>query len=108
MLISRGTFTADLSDFIIRKVEVSTKVNGTFTLNLKYDAKSKFKQLPSSLIFSFKISKLNIPKRFTSQGDGDKSETSTKGSAMGKVYIDYSNYKVNQGLPDSLFEEKKK
>ena len=32
--------------------------------------------------------------------------TSSKPS-MGKVYINYSNYKVNQGIPDSLFEEKK-
>jgi hypothetical protein len=26
----------------------------------------------------------------------------------GKVYITYSGYEVNKGIPDSIFEEKKK
>ena len=102
------TFWVDLSDYIIKKVEISTKVNGTFTLELKYDSGTKFKQLPSSLVFSFDVSKLNIPKRFTTQNEEDNQDTTSSKPSIGKVYINYSNYKVNQGLPDSLFEEKKK
>ena len=102
------TFWVDLSDYIIKKVEISTKVNGTFTLELKYDSGTKFKQLPSSLVFSFDVSKLNIPKRFTTQNEEDNPDTTSSKPSIGKVYINYSNYKVNQGLPDSLFEEKKK
>jgi outer membrane lipoprotein-sorting protein len=100
-----STFWIDLTDFVVRKVEISTKVNGTFTINLNYNTQTKFKQLPSSIIFSFNVSKLNIPKRFSGQEENNKADSS---STMGKVFIEYSNYKVNQGLPDSLFEEKKK
>jgi hypothetical protein len=103
-----STFWIDLTDFIVRKVEISTKVNGTFTINLNYNSQNKFKQLPSSIIFSFNVSKLNIPKRFSGQEEDNKADTSSNRSTIGKVFIDYSNYKVNQGLPDSLFEEKKK
>jgi outer membrane lipoprotein-sorting protein len=102
------TFWIDLSDYIIKKVEISTKINGTFTLELKYDSRAKFKQLPSSLVFSFDVSKLNIPKRFTTQNEEDNQETTSSKPSTGRVYINYSNYKVNQGLPDSLFEEKQK
>ncbi len=84
------------------------RFNGTFTLELKYDSRAKFKQLPSSLVFSFDVSKLNIPKRFTTQNEEDNQETTSSKPSTGRVYINYSNYKVNQGLPDSLFEEKQK
>jgi hypothetical protein len=103
-----STFWIDLANFVIMKVEISTKVNGTFTINLSYNSKTKFKQLPSSIVFSFNVSKLNIPKRFSGQEEENKSDTSSNKSSIGKVFIDYSNYKVNQGLPDSLFVGKKK
>ena len=103
-----STFWIDLADYVVRKVEISTKVNGTFTINLNYNSQTKFKQLPSSIIFSFNVSKLNIPKRFSGQEENDKADTSSNKSTIGKVFIDYSNYKVNQGLPDSLFDGKGK
>jgi hypothetical protein len=103
-----STFWIDIADYVVRKVEISTKVNGTFTINLNYNSQTKFKQLPSSIIFSFNVSKLNIPKRFSGQEENDKADTSSNRSTIGKVFIDYSNYKVNQGLPDSLFEGKGK
>lgn len=101
------TFWIDVTKYIIKKVEISTKVNGTFTINLNYDSNAKFAQLPSSLVFSFNISKLNIPKRFSEGIGDDKTDTTSNKPAIGKVYIGYFNYKVNQGIPDSLFEEKK-
>ncbi len=105
--VALSTFWVDLSDHIIRKIEISTKVNGTFTIELKYNRDTKYKQLPASIVFEFNVSKLNIPKRFTGQEDGEKTDTAQVRSNIGKVFIDYSNYKVNQGLSDSIFEEKK-
>ena len=93
-----STFWIDLT--------ISTKLNGTFSININYNVQNKFKQLPSSIIFSFNVSKLNIPKRFSGQEENDKADTSSNRSTIGKVFIDYSNYKVNKGLPDSLFERK--
>jgi hypothetical protein len=103
-----STFWIELSDFVVKKVEISTKVNGTFTIDLNYDSGNKYRQLPSSIVFSFNVSKLNIPKRFSGETEDEKKDTTSSKSMIGKVYIYYSNYKVNQSLPDSLFEEKKK
>lgn len=103
-----STFWIELSDFVVKKVEISTKVNGTFTIDLNYDSGNKYRQLPSSIVFSFNVSKLNIPKRFSAETEDEKEDTTLSKSMIGTVYIYYSNYKVNQSLPDSLFEEKKK
>ncbi len=106
-----STLWIDKNKYIIRKIESTTKSNGTFTIDLKYDNDLKY-PLPSSMIFTFNVQKMQMPKEITGdmtdetnqeKGKQNKSRTTT-----GKVYIDYSDYKVNSGLPDSLFSEEKK
>lgn len=96
-----STFWIDAQKERIMKVEISTKLNGTFTIELKYSGEINFPQLPSSLMFSFDVSKLNIPKRFS--GGTDKGGNENYKPNPGKVYINYSNYVVNKGIPDSVF-----
>ena len=90
---------------IIRKVQSTLKVGGTFSIELKYDNSMNY-PLPSSMIFTFNIERLNLPKGMGGQLNEDRSKE--KKRAPGKVYVTYSNYKVNKGIPDSVFEEKKK
>lgn len=100
-----STFWVDQKLNILKKVEISTKVNGTFIINLKYDTAGKNIQLPEKMIFEFNISKLNIPKSFTGEVGEEPSDNDTKKSQMGMVVITYSNYEINKGIPDSVFEE---
>ncbi|MCL5029683.1 MAG: outer membrane lipoprotein-sorting protein [Bacteroidetes bacterium] len=94
------TLWIDLKRNVILKVESTTKTNGTFTLNLNY-GDSKY-PLPSSMIFAFNADKMNLP-QFPPDENNKK-----KNSKMisGKVFISYSNYVVNKGIPDSVFEKK--
>ena len=103
-----STFWVDQKLNILRKVEISTKVNGTFIINLKYDSAGKNIQLPEKMIFEFNISKLNIPKRFTTEDSEGPTDSDAKKSQMGMVVITYSNYEINKGIPDSLFEKVEK
>jgi outer membrane lipoprotein-sorting protein len=93
----------------IRKVESTTKTNGTFTINLSYDNKLNY-PLPSKIVFAFNIDQMNLPKSFDS-GDEDsqprKKSRRTSSITKGQVIITYSNYQINKGVPDSIFEEKK-
>jgi hypothetical protein len=90
----------------IMKAESATKVNGTFLMEFNYDKSPDDFPLPSSMIFSFNSSRFSVP-----QLPGDNSqENSTsnenkkeKKTEVGKVYVNYYNYKVNKGLPDSIF-----
>lgn len=91
---------------VIRKVESTTKTSGTFTIELNYDDKMKY-PLPSNMVFSFNIDKMNFPSAMLGETDTKKkskkpADTLTKG----KVYVTYSNYLVNSGIQDSVFEDK--
>lgn len=45
-----------------------------------------------------------FPRGMDGQSDADDDSDKKSNSTTGKVYITYANYKVNQGLPDELFE----
>ncbi len=102
------TLWIDQSRDYIMKVESTTKINGTFSLELNYDKSVDDYPLPSSMIFTFNIDRTNIPRgMYGNMEDEDKENEQKKKKTTGKVYIDYSNYKVNQGIPDSIFEKSK-
>ncbi len=109
-----STFWIDKSNYIIRKVESATKINGSFTVEMDYANIENKYHLPSKMMFSFNIDKPDIPGSISGDTDPDdqpkKNKHGGKNSfrTSGKVTISYSNYKVNKGIPDSVFEEKKK
>lgn len=103
-----STLWIDIKRNIILKVESSRKPQGNFTVNIDYIKISERFWLPSSILFEFSIDGSGLPKRF-----GDNQETKkeqkkdeSKKVETGKVYLTYSNYKVNIGLQDSIFEQK--
>jgi outer membrane lipoprotein-sorting protein len=102
-----STLWIDPVNKLIRKVESTTKTNGTFTIELFYDEQIKY-PLPSTMIFSFNIDKLNLPRAFSNDGNSSqKRKRMPDGPTKGKVIVKYSNYKVNSGISDSVFDEKK-
>lgn len=105
-----STFWIDTTRNLILKVEASRKPQGTYIIDLKYLKTSEGLWLPSSLVFSFTVDRSLIPKRFNETGDPkskEKTEDSEK-PETGKVYLNYSNYKVNTGLTDEFFDNKDK
>ncbi len=101
------TLWIDQSKNIIRKVESTTKLNGTFTIEMKYDSQFNY-PLPSEMIFSFNVDRMNIPRGISGEIENDASKDKKQKNTTGKVFITYSNYKVNKGIPDKIFEEKQK
>ena len=99
-----STLWIDKNGLIIRKVESTTKLNGTFVIDLLYNKEIKY-PLPTEMIFSFNIDKMNLPRGFTGTTEDDSKSQKEK-SHTGKVYIEYSNYRVNTNIPDSKFDEK--
>jgi outer membrane lipoprotein-sorting protein len=101
------TLWIDQLSYIIRKVESTTKSNGTFTIDLKYDDLDKDFSLPIAMIFGFNIDKMNLPKTFSDKAESESRKNIGK-TTYGKVYITYSNYRINKGISDKIFEKKKK
>ena len=103
-----STLWVDTKRDLILKVESSRKPQGTFVIDLDYLKTDKGFWLPSSMIFSFSIDRSILPRQFNFDADSDDKkarEDSTK-TRTGKVFLDYSNYKINTGLSDEIFENK--
>lgn len=93
---------------VIRKVESTTKTNGTFTIDFSYAKDLKY-PLPSEIIFSFNVDKMNIPATIsgeTAPENPKKKKGRSDGVTKGKVIVKYNNYEVNKGIADSIFEKK--
>ncbi len=103
-----STLWIDQKKQVIRKVESTTKTNGTFSINFFYDDNIKY-PLPSKIIFSFNIDQMNLPDAFGDSPNNDqlkKKGRKHNSLTKGQVIVTYSNYKINKGIPDSIFENK--
>ena len=105
-----STLWVDQAKNVIRKVESTTKTKGTFAIELKYDQANFKYPLPSLMIFSFNIDKTNIPVGFSGDLDSDPNpkQKYNEPTTKGKVFVTYSNYKVNMGISDKIFENKRR
>ncbi|HMN25746.1 MAG TPA: hypothetical protein PKE38_14675 [Ignavibacteriaceae bacterium] len=104
------TLWVDQKANLIRKVESTTKTNGTFTIDFTYSDKLKY-PLPEKIVFAFNVDKMKIPA--TISGDTSSPNTEKKNKhkpsdsrTKGMVVVNYSNYIVNKGIMDSIFEKK--
>lgn len=102
-----STLWIDQQENIIRKVESTTKMNGTFTIDLKYGNNEKDFGLPQSMTFSFNVDRSKAPEMLSDVTDNNTNKKKSR-TLSGKVYLQYGNYKINQGIPDSIFDKKKK
>ncbi len=100
------TFWIDQKRSLIMKIESSRKPMGTYQLDFIYKQYSNEYYLPSSMTFTFSIDRTRFPKGMDGQLESDDENDSKKSKSLtGKVYLTYSNYKINQNLPDSLFDK---
>jgi len=104
-----STFWIDQSKNRIMKVESSRKPSGTFTIDLTYPEDKPDLLLPASMVFIFAIEGIHFPTGITGDSDSENNNENDKKDKdkTGRVYISYSNYKVNQGLSDDIFENEK-
>jgi outer membrane lipoprotein-sorting protein len=102
-----STLWVDQESAVIRKVETTGKKNGTTTIELKYADNNSV--LPSELKFSFNLGNIQIPAGMSGdQNEIDAKKPRAKGPVRGIVTLTYSDYKINKGIPDAFFIEKKK
>ena len=103
-----STLWIDQTQKVIHKIETTGKKSGTLHVELTYENKTS--ALPSSVIFSFNLGNMPIHDEMVSDKE-DQKQTRNRSrqnmSMSGKVYMTYTNYKINKGIPDSFFEEKK-
>jgi outer membrane lipoprotein-sorting protein len=103
-----STLWVDQSINAFRKVETVGKKSGNITIDFKYD-NNDF-SLPAEVKFSFNLENGAM---HSEQPDKEKSNNTAikspmRGPLKGAAILTYTNYKINKGIPDSFFDEKKK
>jgi outer membrane lipoprotein-sorting protein len=100
-----STLWIDAANSVISKVETTTKKSGTVKTEFTYTHATI--PLPTVLKLSFNLGEANLPENpMNSKKETDQNRRPTR--IKGLVIMTYSNYKINKGIPDKLFEEKKK
>ena len=106
-----STLYIDEMLFLIRRSKTTTKENGTYELEMTYGKYAEY-GLAEKVIFSFNTKEYKLPKGVsfdyddgTKKGQGTgKPGSNTAKNKKGKVEISYSNYIINKGVPDSVFQ----
>lgn len=95
---------------LVNKIDATTKSNGNFLMEFHYPSPALPYEMPDLLKFTLDITKTTLPVSITGDFDSDqklkKNEEAKKQKAV--LTIQYSNYKINTGIPDSFFTEEKK
>ena len=100
-----STLWIDQARNLIMKIESSRKPTGTYTIEFTYEKYQDKYELPSTMHFSFTVDRMRFPKGMAGQMESENGKASEKtGPVIGNVYLNYSNYNVNQNLPDELFD----
>lgn len=93
----------DKNEYVVHKIETTTKKSGTVTIELSYKDQIKY-ALPSELKLSFKVEQMNLPPGMTGEYQQNQ-ETQKSGKMTGKVIVEYKDYQTNIGLSDEFFNE---
>lgn len=99
-----STIYVDAAAGLIRRSSTTTRENGTFELEMSYGAFAEY-GLADKVIFSFNSQEYKLPKGITfdyDDGSGKKPASSGK-PTKGRVEIQYTNYQINRGVPESVF-----
>ena len=99
-----STLYIDETNLLIRKTKTTTKENGTYELELTYGKYAGY-ALPDKIIFSFNTKDYKLPKGVTFDFDDGavKKPVDKEKHKKGRAEIVFSSYKINQGVPDSVF-----
>jgi outer membrane lipoprotein-sorting protein len=103
-----ATFYIDEKEFLVKKAKTTTRENGTYELEMTYAKYAEY-GLADKIVFSFNTKDYKLPKGVTFDYD-DGTKSANAGDKLkdrkGKVEITYTEYQLNKGLGDSIFNKK--
>lgn len=105
--IAIASMWIDNKDFNVLKSEIITKKSGSYTVSIDYLQINNI-SLPEKVNIKFSVPEFSLPKTMTGDFKDDKSKSKSKskdGKTEGLVEIKYSNYILNKGINDSVFNK---
>lgn len=100
-----STLYIDEKNELVMRAKNTTRDNGTYELEMNYSKYATY-GLPDKVVFSFNTKDYKLPKGVTfdyDDGAKKKPDDPTK-NKKGKVEISYSEYTINKGVNDTIFQ----
>lgn len=101
-----STIYIDETNLVIKKAKTTTRDNGSYQLDMTYGKYISY-SLPDKIIFTFNTRDYKLPKGVTFDFDdgtaAKKTTPDTLNKNQGMAEITFNTYKVNKGVPDSVF-----
>jgi len=100
-------FWIDPQRHVIMKSQITTRTNGTIAAAYSYGSFATY-GLPDQMTFWVDVKKFKIPKAVAADLNNNEKKEQPKGKDpnKGKIAITLSNYIINKGVPDKIFQEK--
>ncbi|MEI9945666.1 MAG: hypothetical protein WDN26_15795 [Chitinophagaceae bacterium] len=101
-----STMYIDEKTMLVKKSKTTTKENGTYELEMSYGKYAEY-GLADKVIFSFNTKDYKLPKGVTfdyDDGSAKEKDPDKLKNRKGKVELNYSDYQLNKGVPDSVFQ----
>ena len=98
----------DPTNAVILTSQITTRSSGTVNVDYRYDSQINF-GLQSELIFEIDIKKFKMPKSVAADINNDKTKDKSKKKTVDKkgiITIKLSNYIINKGINDAIFQKK--
>ena len=101
-----GKFWIDPLQEVIIKTQFTTRSNGTIVTEYTYGNFIDY-GLPDKMIFLVDFKKFRMAKNLTNSINKDNSGIDDKSdqNKKGKIIIDLTNYQINKGVPDNIFNK---
>jgi len=88
---------------LVTRMENFTRNEGSYILNFEYPDPTL--DLPGKMIIQFEVEQFKVPMKFMGKDiEIDKEKLNEEGKHKGVVIIRFSNYKVNVGVKDEVFD----
>ena len=100
------TLYIDAQRLLIIRARTTTRSNGTSELEMGY-GKYNTLALPDKVIFTFNTQEYKLPKGVTfdyDNGTSAKKPVETGKSNLGRIEINYGDYRINKGISDAVFD----
>lgn len=101
-----GKLWIDAQRGLMIKSQLTTKSNGTIQIDNTFGAQAA-NALPDKILFTIDVSKFKVPKMVAVDINTKTAPKTDNSNAKGTgvITLNFTNYKINQKLPDSVFTE---
>ncbi|MFZ1423273.1 MAG: hypothetical protein WAS55_05585 [Saprospiraceae bacterium] len=99
-------FWIDPENKLILRSQLTTQSNGTIQIDYEY-GRMKTYCLPDIMLFTVEVAKFKVPKAIAVDLNSKKkdSKLNSNSKEIGKIKLTFTNYVINQKLPDTIFKK---